>query len=97
MTGRVDGKVIAVGGIAIYPNGGRVAFCNISDEGRRYPLSLHRGAKMVLQEAKKFGIKRIVVEADGRNHDKTPAWIARLGFVPTVVAEGRPAFVLEIR
>jgi hypothetical protein len=97
MTGRVDGKVIAVGGIAIYPNGARIAFCDISDEGRRYPLSLHRGAKMVLDQAKRFGIKRIVVEADGRNHGKTPVWISRLGFRPMPVAEGRLAFVLEIR
>lgn len=97
MTGRVGGKVIAVGGIALYANGGRLAFCDISDEGRKFPLSLHRGAKMVLQEAKRFGIKRIVVEADGHNHDKTPGWLLHLGFKPGIVAEGRAAFILEFR
>lgn len=93
-TGSVDGKVIAVGGIAMYPNGARVAFCDISDEGRKYPLSLHRGAKIVLKQARQLGIKRVVVGIDD-NHEKTPNWLAHLGFKRELVSEGVPAFVLE--
>lgn len=95
-TGRVDGKVIAVGGIAIYASGARIAFCDISDEGRRYPLSLHRGARIVLKEARRLGIKRIVVGLDD-NHEKTANWLAHLGFKRELVAAGEPAFVLETR
>lgn len=94
-TGRVNGKVIAVGGIALYQTGGRIAFCDISDEGRAFPLSLHRGAKIVLREAKRLGIKRIVVLEGDDVHAKTPNWLARLGFKRGLVAEGRPAFILE--
>lgn len=94
-TGRVDGKVIAVGGIALEANGARVAFCDISDEGRAYPLSLHRGAKIVLKQAKKLGIRRIVVLESEEVHPKSPAWLARLGFKRGMVAEGRPAYILE--
>jgi len=95
-TGRVDGKVIAVGGIAFYPSGGRVAFCDISDEGRRFPLSLHRGARLVLKEARRFGVKRVVVMDGPEVHAKTPGWLAHLGFRRTLVGEGLPAFILEV-
>lgn len=95
-TGSVGGKVLAVGGIAIYPNGARIAFCDISDEGRRYPLSLHRGAKIVLEQARKMGIKRIGVHLDD-NHEKTPNWLKHLGFRLEVVNEGDLAFILDNR
>lgn len=95
-TGSVDGKVIAVGGIALYPSGARIAFCDISDEGRRFPLSLHRGARLVLKEARRLGIRRIAVGLED-NHEKTANWLAHLGFKSEMVAEGQQAFVLESR
>ena len=81
-TGRVDGKVIAVGGIAFMPGGARIAFCDVSDEGRKYALSLHRGAKIVLEQARRLKIKNVVVVDHDANHAKTPKWLMRLGFEP---------------
>lgn len=92
-TGRIDGKVVAVGGIAFYPSGARLAFCDISDEGRKYPLSLHRGAKLVLKEAKRFGVKTVVVLCGDDVHEKTPNWLKHLGFRLDIVGEGRLAYV----
>ncbi len=80
-TGRLGDKVIAVGGVAFYPNGARVAFLDITDEGRRYPLSLHRGAKKVLEQARRHGVKSVIVVDDEQVHDKTPNWLRHLGFV----------------
>jgi hypothetical protein len=79
-TGSVDGKVIGLGGIAFYANGARVAFCDISDEGRRFPLSLHRSARMLFGQAKKLGVKRVVVLDSAEVHEKTPNWLRHLGF-----------------
>lgn len=92
-TGHVDGKVIAVGGIALYPSGARIAFLDIANEGRKYPLSLHRGAKRVLEDAKKFGVKTVVVLCGDDVHEKTPNWLKHLGFHLGIVGEGRPAYI----
>ena len=79
--GEVDGRVICVGGVAFYPGGVRIAFCDIDNEGRSYPVSLHRGAKMVMDAARRFGVQRILVCQSGM-HEKTPRWLAHLGFRP---------------
>lgn len=96
-TGTVAGKVIAVGGIAFLKTGAPIAFCDISDEGRKYPLSLHRGAMLVLKEAKRFKVKNIAVTIDENMHEKTPNWLTHMGFKRTLVGEGQPAFWLEIK
>lgn len=96
-TGRVDGKVIAVGGIALYANGARIAFCDVSDEGRAYPLSLHRGAVMVLKAAKRLRIGTIVVLEGDDVHAKTPNWLAHLGFRRGTLIDGTKAFIWENR
>ena len=85
--GEVDGRVICVGGVAFYQGGVRIAFCDVDDEGRKYPLSLHRGAKMAMDAAARFGVRRIVVCRDGM-HEKTPRWLAHLGFRQEEVAGG---------
>jgi hypothetical protein len=87
-TGRVDGRVIAVGGIGIYENGARTAFCDVSDEGRKYPLSLHRAAILVLKKAQRLGIRTIFVVDEERVHQKTPNWLRHLGFEERRGADG---------
>ncbi len=82
VTGRLGDRVIGIGGIAFYPNGARVAFCDVSDEGRRFPVSLHRAARMVLENARRFGVRKVVVAAGPDVHEKTPNWLRHLGFVP---------------
>lgn len=77
--GKIDGRVIGVGGVAFYPNGARVAFCDVGDEGRRYKVALHRAALMTILKARAMGVRRLVVPEQGM-HEKTPWWLIRLGF-----------------
>lgn len=83
--GKVDGRVIGVGGIAFYPNV-RIAFCDVGDEARKYKVSLHRAALMTIEKAKEMGVRRIVVTEE-RMHEKTPKWLLRLGFEKKTVKE----------
>ena len=79
-TGRVCDRVIGVGGVAFYPNGARVMFCDISDDGRRFPVSLYRAAKMVLERAKQMRVPCVVVVDGPDVHPKTPNLLRHLGF-----------------
>lgn len=94
-TGSVDGKVIGLGGIAFYANGARVAFCDVSDEGRGYPVSLHRAARMLFGQARKLGIKRVVVIDSAEVHEKTPGWLRHLGFQRAALGSGAPGWIWE--
>ncbi len=94
-TGSLNGKVIGLGGIAFYANGARIAFCDISAEGRSFPLSLHRAARMLFGQAKNLGIKRVVVLDSAEVHEKTPNWLRHLGFVPAVFGTGASGWIWE--
>jgi GNAT superfamily N-acetyltransferase len=84
MTGVVDGEVLAVGGIAYLPDGTHGAFLLADERARKYPVALHKAGLHVLQQARKFGIAKVVAMADP--HIK-PAkrWLKRLGFEPVTV------------
>lgn len=84
--GKIDGRVIGVGGVAFYPSGVRIAFCEVGDEARKYKVSLHRAALMTIEKAKAMGVRRIVVTEE-RMHEKTPNWLIRLGFTKMTVKE----------
>lgn len=84
--GKIDGRVIGVGGVAFYPSGVRIAFCEVGDEARKYKISLHRAALMTIEKAKAMGVRRIVVTEE-RMHEKTPHWLLRLGFTKMTVKE----------
>ena len=92
LTGSVGGRTICVGGIAFWPNGARQAFCDISDEGRQYPKSLHRGAKTVLDMAKRMGVGKVIVVQGPDTHEKTPNWLRHLGFARQTI-DGRLVYV----
>lgn len=81
IAGEIGGEVVAVGGLAYQPDGAVVAFLQAGECARRYPVSLHRAALMILAEAKRLRIPRIIAIAD---EDVEPArrWLARLGFAP---------------
>jgi len=80
--GKKDGQVLGIGGIAFYSSGVRMAFCDVGDEGRRHKVSLHRAALMTIAAAKKMGVRKLVVTEDNM-HEKSPNWLARLGFEKT--------------
>lgn len=78
---RVDGRLIGVGGIAFMPDGTRVAFTELTDEARRYPVALHKAALRTLALARELGIKRLVATTFS-GHPAAERWLVRLGFAP---------------
>ena len=79
--GVVDGRVIGIGGIGFAPDGTRVAFADLTDEARKYPVALHRAAKMTLDLAARLGCKRLIATAS--DHEHAVKWLLRLGFKHT--------------
>ena len=92
--GKLDGRVLGVGGVAFYPNGARVAFCDVGDEGRRHKIALHKAALMTIQLARALRVRRLLVTVNGM-HEKTPRWIERLGFVRMEMGK-EAAYVLDL-
>jgi hypothetical protein len=83
-TGEVDGRPVAIGGIAYLENDVFGAFLHATDEARKYPVTLHKAGLMILREARALGIKRMVAMADP-SVDAAERWLARLWFAPEVV------------
>ena len=77
----VDGRVLAVGGLAYLENGVVGAFMQGLDEARDYPVSLHRAGKMMMAEAERLGIRRLVAMAD-KSVEAAERWMLRFGFKP---------------
>lgn len=81
LVGRNDeGRIIGVGGIAFLPDGQKYAFTELTDEARKHPMALHKAALMILDAARRRGIKRIVASADMAASPAAKRWLARLGF-----------------
>lgn len=81
LVGRDDaGKIIGIGGIAFLPDGQKYAFTELTDEARRNPVALHKAALMILDAARRRGIKRIIAGADMAASPAAKRWLSRLGF-----------------
>ncbi len=81
IAGEIDGELLGVGGLAFPADGTITAFLQATDKARQYPVSLHRAALMILSEARRLQIPRVVASAeDGIAPAKR--WLARLGFLP---------------
>jgi len=81
LVGRDDtGKIIGIGGIAFLPDGQKYAFTELTDEARSNPIALHKAALMILDAARRRGIKRIVASADMAASPAAKRWLGRLGF-----------------
>ena len=94
VTGRVDGRIVAIGGIAYLPDGGVLSFLEATDEARKYAVTLHREAKRSLSAAARAGHRVVVAVCDYRI-EAAPRWLKRLGFEPVeglevYVKHGRP-------
>lgn len=94
IAGRMDGKLLGVGGILFRPDGFRVAFLDVGDEGRRYPVALHKAALKVIEMAKQAKVRRLVATSFGM-HPKSPRWLIRLGFRAQAL-DGGTAYVRDL-
>ena len=81
-TGRVGGEIKGIGGIGYLPDGTALAFLHLAEGAERYAVSLHKAARLVIEEAKRRGIRKIVAQADP-NYPTAKRWLKRLGFEPT--------------
>lgn len=93
VTGRVDGKIVGIGGIAYLPDGTVAAFLEATDEARRHAVTLNREARKALSEAAKAGHRVVVALADS-SIEAAPRWLKRLGFAPV---EGQEVYVKHVR
>jgi hypothetical protein len=76
--GDLDGKIIAIGGL-LRADGRWFAFLDLTDEARRYKMTLMRTAKRMLAEAREQGVRFIYAERD-ENEPGAAAWLQSLGF-----------------
>jgi hypothetical protein len=76
--GEVDGRPIGIGGLALA--GGRwVAFCDLTPEARRYRRAIVRTARLIMEEARRSGIRFVYAAAD-MEEPMALRWLASLGF-----------------
>lgn len=83
--GLVKGELVALGGIAIRPDGVRVGFLDCKPEARRFPIALTKTARQILEECKAEGVRRIVATMD-EGIERAGPWATRLGFQPIDVS-----------
>jgi hypothetical protein len=76
--GELDGRIIALGGFA-FSKGRWFGFCDLEEDARRFKMTIGRAAKMILNEAKKQGIRFIYAEADPQEPGAI-RWMTSLGF-----------------
>ena len=86
IAGKIDGCVVGIGGVAIWPNGARQAFADFGPEERDNPVTLHKAALKVLELARAHGIRQLRAVAA---EPKVAAirWLVRLGFEPVQIGE----------
>jgi len=60
--GETEGRIVAIGGIGL-ARGRWFGFIDVTEEGRRYRVTLARAMKAFLQEARRDGIRYIYAEA----------------------------------
>lgn len=78
-TARIDGRVIAIGGIAMLPDGAHYAFAHLTDEMKAHRFALHRRVLKGIDGARKAGVRRIVATAE-TSGEVGERWLMRLGF-----------------
>ena len=76
--GEVDGEIIGIGGLA-FAHGRWFAFCDVTEEARKYKIGIMRLAKHIMADAQAQGIRYIYADAD-KNEPKAVAWMTSLGF-----------------
>lgn len=93
ITAEIEGRVIGIGGFSFRPDGTVIAFVQMSDEARKYPLAIHRAGLMAMDLVRKQRLPMVVAEAQPGN-PAAVRWLLRLGFREIEIM-GRTAFVWE--
>ena len=86
-------QVLGIGGLAYMPNGVIGAFVQMTAEGRKYPVAIHRAGVAAMRMIRESGERRVVALAD----ELVPGaerWLDRLGFRPVTV-DGLTAYIWE--
>jgi hypothetical protein len=78
-TGLVDGRIIAIGGVAYLPHGVAALFMHSTDEARRYPVALHKAGRRMVDMVRASGATRIRAMPQP-DIERAAAWLERLGF-----------------
>ena len=76
--GEVDGKIVGVGGLYFHKSRW-FGFLDITDEARHHKLTLARTGRMVMDEARKMGIRFVYSEVD-TDEPNAMRWHELLGF-----------------
>jgi len=79
ITAELDGRPIGMGGLVMRPDGTVWASLALAEGARRYKVTLHKAALMLLAEARAMGIRRVLAKAE-KGRARAAEWLARLGF-----------------
>lgn len=77
--GRESGEAIALFGFARQPDGRWYAFFDITDKARRHKKQIVRTARMVMEEARKMGLRYVYAQPDP-GESLAVRWMQSLGF-----------------
>jgi hypothetical protein len=78
--GELDGELLGIGGVALC-EGRWFGFCELTEAARPYKLRIARTAKMIMNEARKQGIRYLYASID-ENEKGARRWVESLGFAP---------------
>lgn len=86
VAGKMGGRVIGIGGVAMWPNGVAQAFADFGPEARECPLTLHKAGLAVVELARRHGLRQLRAVAA---EPKIAAirWLVRLGFEPVQIGD----------
>lgn len=76
--GELDGKIIGIGGLA-FSQGRWFVFCDLTEEARRYKVSIAKTARRVMDEAREMGIQFVYADVD-ETEPNALRWQKSLGF-----------------
>lgn len=79
ITALIGDRVIGIGGIGFRPDGIVIAFAELSDEFRKYPIAVHRAGRMGMALIEASGMPMIVAEAQA-NNPAAEQWLLHFGF-----------------
>lgn len=85
--------ILGMGGIGYRPDGTVIAFAQISDAFRKYPVAVHRAGAMGMRLIRASRVRLVIAEAQEDNAAAEP-WLKRFGFRRAGL-DGRDVFVWE--
>tara|TARA_R110000850_G_scaffold269167_2_gene401004 strand:- start:3076 stop:3462 length:387 start_codon:yes stop_codon:yes gene_type:complete len=74
----LDGEIIAIGGLAYHPNR-MLAFSDMKEPMRDYPILIYKSAKKVIKLIEKYGGGVVAVASDSESNSNE--FLKRLGFI----------------